>query len=114
MGDEELITRTIAGREMKLRPPTDDQLIGWMGVAGSLKDQAAEIDESDEDVSEMVSDIGLIFDAMLSSFVDEADRKFFRRQVILGKASISDLASSLITEPEEEKKSAPVARVRRR
>jgi hypothetical protein len=113
MGDEEQFKATVAGREVFLRRPTDDQIMGWMGVAGALKEGA---NEAEDNFDDMVEDVGLIFDAILSAFVEDKDRRQFRRDVVMGRATITDLVEALMPNPDAEAeapKTGPKPRVRR-
>lgn len=96
MGDvkEDLIKATVAGREVTLRRPTEDQIVAWMGLVGSLVDEDSQ-DNPDAD-KEVVGDVTLFLDAMLASFVDDKDRRMFRRDIVMGNATISELFQALL------------------
>lgn len=112
--DIEIITATLVGREVLLKRPTDDQIMGWMGIAGSMVEQGEDLGEDEEGRQELILDIGLVFDALLSCFVEDKDRRMFRREVVLGNASIEDLVKAVMPGKEEAPTTGPKPRVRRK
>lgn len=99
MGDvdstEKIITAEVAGRTVRLRQPNEDQIVAWMGIVGFIASEDHDA-EDDEHTKELVGDVTLFLDAMLASFVEDADRKAFRRAVAMGKARLADLFGALI------------------
>lgn len=110
MSDEvKVVTATLVGRKMELKVPNEDQLIAWMGIAGSLSDGR------DLEEGVLTEDVTLLLDALLDSFVDPADRRVFRRAMAMGQARLPELFLALVSQQEEKPpapKKAP-ARVRR-
>jgi len=101
MGDEQkIITATVAGRDVSLYEPTEDQIVAWMGIVGFLTDEDRD-PENPEETREMVGDVTLFLDAMLGSFVEDKDRKAYRRAVVMGKATIADLFTALMPDVEQ-------------
>jgi hypothetical protein len=79
-----------------------------MGLAGSLTGDLE--DRSQEEVTE---DVTLIMDAFMGLFETDADRRWFRRAAVLGKAKLSDALQAVLIDVEDETPAKPKPKVRR-
>lgn len=109
--ERKIVTVDLVGRKVKLRLPTEDQLVAWLGLAGGLSGQDEELDGKT-----VVEDVTLFLDAMLDTFVDDDDRRAYRRAVTLGQATLSDLFQRLTEQtgaPAKPVRKATTTRARR-
>ena len=93
--DVKRVTTVVDGRTVTLHAPADEQVLAWMGLAGSLSG-----DLTDRSTEEVTEDVTLIMDALLGLFETDEDRRWFRRASVLGKAKLSDLLRAVVEDAE--------------
>jgi hypothetical protein len=108
--DVKRVTTVVDGRTLTLHAPGEEQVLAWMGLAGSLSE-----DLTERDPGEVTEDVTLIMDALLGLFETDEDRRWFRRAAVLGRAKLSDLMRAVVDDAEQAAvvKTGPKPRVRR-
>lgn len=94
--------RTIAGREIQFRPPTDAQLL----VVGRLMRTGRQFVESEPENMDKVQIQGgvermsIILDVIDSMIISPADRAYLEEQLVSGQLDLEELMAAFDTEQE--------------
>lgn len=106
----ETFPRTIGGREILFRPPTQAQLL----IVGRLVRTSRQfVDTDDKEMDRVqiqggVEKMSMILDVIDSMVINPADRDFLEQQMIAGKLDLGELMEAFDTGEDEGEPAKPV------